>query len=164
QAALEERYAKFEDDVKRDDEGRILKDSKRSEMEGQRYTTIGGEAGQKRYVANRYSKKEWEGAKEYSKKRYGGDSENRWNDAEWFLQKEANEQAGRAVEAGEAFADGGRSYRDEAALESGQGRVQTGNDVQTEVRRRIFPEPLIIDDQAYNEMSLEETRRRLGRE
>ena len=160
QLALEKKFANYTKDVVLDEEGNILKDSKRSNFEGKQLTTIGGDIGNKRFAANRYSKKNWQGSKDFDSAKFKS-SKNRWDNEEWFIQKQARESGAAALSQGQAHAT--NSFGKKSAREQGGRRLGRPSDVETDVRRRVSQKPLIVDQEAYEKMSLEESKNILGR-
>ena len=159
-SALEKKFANYKNDVVLDDEGNITKDSKRSNFEGKKLNSIGGDFGKKQFAASRYSKKNWSGSKNFDPGNFKR-SKNRWDDEEWFLRKQARETGTAARSQGQAYSTG--NYHTATAREQGGNRLARPSDVETDIRRRVNKEPLIIDQEDYEKMSLEESKSILGR-
>lgn len=162
QAALENKYADFGDVLETDEDGnmRIAKGARRSSFEGKSVSQIGGSRAKKEYNVERYNKKNWSGNKRYSADRYKGNTENRWQGAEWFLQKEANAAGKVARETGSNY--GTRAYAAEAAREANQSSMGI-EDAQSQFAGERVEEPLILTQEQYEQLSLNEVNRRLGR-
>ncbi|MDQ8188829.1 hypothetical protein [Roseibacillus persicicus] len=161
QMAMEKKYADYKNDVVLDKDGRVGKDSKRSNFEGKQLTTIGGGWAGKEYAASRYAKKSWQGTKGFDRSQFSGKSSNRWDDQEWFLQKQAQE-ASSSFENGKAYATS--NYRTGSASEQSGYRMSKSNNVQTDIRREVFQQPLKMDNEDYEKMSLNDSKRLLGRD
>lgn len=161
QMAMEKKYADYKNDVVLDKDGRIGKDSKRSSFENKQLTTIGGDIGNKQFAASQYTKKNWQGSKDFGRSQYMGKSESRWDDEEWFLQKQANE-TGSTFDPGKSYATS--SYGTGSATEQGGYRMSRPNDVRTDIRREVFQQPLKMDNEDYEKMSLNDSKRLLGRD
>ena len=159
--ALEKKFADYGRDVKLDKDGRVAKDSKRSSFESQRSSPIGGNLARKEYAATRYSKKNWQGTKNFTAENYAS-KKNRWQNEEYFIQKQARETGATSRVQGQSYATG--DYRTGSARESGGDRLARPNDLKTEIRQRDAPKPLIMDNEDYEKMSLNESKRLLGRE
>lgn len=158
--ALKKKFANYDKDVVVDEEGRIQKDSKRSSFESQQLTNIGGDYGKKQFAASRYSKKNWQGSRNFDPAKFKS-SKNRWDNEEWFVQKQAREAGNAARAQNESFATG--DYRTASAREQGGRRLSRGSDVETDVRRRVYQEPLIMEKEDYEKLSLDEAKGLLGR-
>ena len=158
--ALRKKYANYQDDVVLDDKGRVKGNSKRSSFENKQLTSIGGDFRDQNFAASRYSKKNWQGSKNFESGKFET-SQNRWGDQEWFLKKQAQEASSNSRNQGQAF--NASDFRTTTANEQNSTRLSYGSDVRTDVRRRVYKEPLVIDDEAYEKMSLEESKNILGR-
>jgi hypothetical protein len=163
QAALEERFAKYTDDVAFNKDGQIQhKDSKRSNFEGKKMVMMGGEVGTSTYSTSRYDKKEWSGTKEFDRKRYEGASTNRWNEAEYFLQKQARESQSIARAQGEDYR-GIRDYETSAAREARTRNLDRPTNLESSYRQESYQQPLRISKEDYARMTIEDSKRLLGR-
>ena len=158
--SLEDRFADYSKDVVFDKDGRISKDSKRSDFEAKQLTNIGGEYGKKEFAASRYSKKNWSGSRNFDPAKFDK-TKNRWQNDEFFVQKQAREAGNAARAQGSTY--GTDNYHSTAASEQGSRRLDRPTDVQTDIRRRVSQKPLIIDKGDYEKMSLDEAKGLLGR-
>ena len=116
----------------------------------------------KEYKAGDYRKKSWWGDKDYVKKVYGGNT-----DAS-ALHKESRLGGRQAGEAGSRARDAGKSYGTGAydtgrAREEGGAGIDRPSDAETLERRGVFSDPEVIPWQQQNGMTLDETKRALGR-
>lgn len=159
---LEERFASFNDDVVRDKDGRITKDSKRSNFEGKKMAMIGGERNEQSFSTNRYSKKEWSGTKRLDKERYQGASESRWNDSEYFLRQQASEASSVARAQGSEFRGPG-NFETAGAREQSRRRIAGQRNLQSEVQQEAFQPPLKFSKSEYERLSVQDSNNLLGR-
>ncbi len=163
QAALEKRYADFGTVLETDEDGtmRIAKGVKRSSFEGKEVTQIGGERAKKEYNFSRYQKKDWAGGKRYSAQKYQGNRENRWQNAEWFLRKEARASGQAAREAGTNFRS--KAYEAASAREAGKRTSRDYTGSRSNYEGEATAPPLILSKDQYEQLSVNEVNRRLGR-
>lgn len=159
-AALENKFADYHKDVVRDEEGNISKDSKRSNFEGKQVSNIGGKYANRQFAAERYSKKNWTGTKNFDAGRFQS-SKNRWDDEEWFFRKQAQESGSAARSQGQTYETA--RYGTSSAREQGARRLDRSSNVQTDIRRRDYDEPRVIQREDYEKLSLEESKSILGR-
>lgn len=161
QAALEKKYADFGNVLETDEDGnmRIAKGVKRSSFEGKEVARIGG--AKKEYSFKRYKKKEWGRDKRYSANEFSGKKESRWQDAEWFLRKEAQGASQTAREAGSSY--GRKSYTTDSAREMNSDGYGNLAEAQSQFSGEQAPEPLIMSQSEYEQLSVNEVNRRLGR-
>jgi hypothetical protein len=116
----------------------------------------------KEYQAGDFRKKSWWGDKDYVKKVYGGNTD------AGALRKESRLGGKRAGEAGVGARDAGKSYAT-GGYDTGRAREEGGpgigrpSDAETDGRREVFSDPDVIPWQEQNGMSVEDTRRALGR-
>ncbi|MGJ8724313.1 MAG: hypothetical protein ACSHYB_07140 [Roseibacillus sp.] len=162
QIALEKKFADYGKDLAFDGEGNLnRKDSKRSSFEGKQMSNIGGDLTNKEFAATRYSKKNWKGSKNFDTGKFTN-SKNRWDNEEYFVQKQAQESGTAARSQGQAYATG--DYRTSTAREQAGDRLSRPGDLKTEIRQRDSPKPLIMDNEDYEKMSLNDSKRLLGRD
>lgn len=161
QLALEKRFADYRKDVVLDADGRVGKGSKRSSFENKQMTHIGGNLQNKEFAVNRYSKKNWNGTKNFDREKFTS-TKNRWDGEEWFVRQQAKESGTAARSQGQAYAAG--NYQANTAREQSSSRLDRPSDLRTEIRQRDTPKPLIMDKDDYAKMSLSDSKRLLGRE
>ena len=160
--ALENKYAKYKDDVKVDKDGNILSSSKRSQFEGRTSSVIGNDYGGKQYAAARYSKKQWSGNKEFGDKKYQENVKNRWDGSEWFLRKQAQQQGSSAREGSKRY--GTSDYETSGAREQRQQYARNRSSERgPDLQNRRVKAPLIISKEEAAKMSIEESKNILGR-
>ncbi|MDP0490144.1 MAG: hypothetical protein Q7Q71_03730 [Verrucomicrobiota bacterium JB023] len=164
QKALEDKYANFGKTFEQDDEGnwKVSSNARRSQFEGRQMTTIGGGVGGKDFRTNRYDKKSWgQSDKNFAKQRYGGDTDSRYDNAEWFLQQQAaGEAAQRSRLQGESY--GTSQYATSSAREARTSGIARRSDVETDVRRDVYSPPVKMSPSEAG-MSVDETKNKVGR-
>lgn len=160
--ALDRKFAMQKGDVQYDEHGGVA-GGKRSQYEGQKQVQFGGEWAGKTYDKKQYEKRSWWGGKKAETKQYAGNM-----DGSRF-------QTASALGSQTAAADGQRSrldgrqartatYRVEAATEAGVSGVAKPSNAQADWRRAVYPKPYIMGYKDYQEKSISETRRLLGRD
>lgn len=148
---------------KQDAEGNWLpKTDKRSSFENQgRSAYFKGEYGRKTYKTEGYSKKSWWGNKDYVLKEYSGDTDgSRFQKTSGLTGKGARE-TGRSAGMSNAYQTDG--YATGPARETGAPPVEKSSDAETDIRRKVYPAPEIIDWQEQRTLSLEQSKGILGR-
>ena len=159
--ALQKKYADYGSDLAVDGDGNVSKkDSKRSSFEGKQMSHIGGGLNNKEFAAARYSKKNWQGTKNFDREKFTS-SKSRWDGEEWYVQKQAQETGSASRAQGQAFAT--TNYGTNTARENAGKRFANQSNLQTEIRQRTAPKPLIMDNEDYEKMSLDDSKRLLGR-
>lgn len=117
----------------------------------------------KEFDAKPFQKKSFWGDREYAKKVYGGDTDgSRFAKTSRFDGQGANEAGVTSRDAGKNFATS--DYKTAAAREAGGRKIDRTSDAETDGRRRAYPDQDIIDWRDQRALSLEQTRRMLGRE
>jgi hypothetical protein len=114
---------------------------KRSPYESQgasRYFDKKSNYNQKSYQAGEYARKSWWGNKDYGRKAYAGDT-----DGSRFRQDS--------------------KFQDRTAREAGTGNLDRPSDAETDIRRRVFPQPEIIDWREQRSLTLDQSKGILGR-
>lgn len=121
-----------------------------------------GKFEKKEYKSGEYAKKSWWGNKDYGKKTYAGNT-----DGSKFQQPSRFD--GKAAR--EAGTDSGLSktyqtdpYATKAAREAGMKGIERKSDAETDVRRRFYQAPEIIDWKEQRSMDLEQSKGILGRQ
>ena len=123
-------------------------------------TNIGGAIGNKEFAATRYSKKNWQGTKNFDREKFSK-SNSRWEGQEWFLRKQAQEAGTAARGQGQAFTTS--NYQTSGAREQSRGQLSRPSDLKTEIRQRNSPKPLIMGNEDYEKLSINDSKRLLGR-
>ena len=147
----------------KDSEGNWKANSnKRSSFESKGASSLAKrEYSAKQYNPGEVKKKSWWGDRDYNKKVYAGNT-----DANRFLTKsQYSDQS--ADEGKQTSRDAGRRYETESiarksASEENGPRMQHSSDAETDIRRRVFAEPSIIDWKAQRSMDVNQTRSMLG--
>jgi hypothetical protein len=137
---------------------------KRSPYESQgasRYFDKKSNYNQKSYQAGEYARKSWWGNKDYGRKAYAGDTDgSRFRQDSKFQDRTARE-AGGSADIPDAYKTGG--YATSAAREAGTGNLDRPSDAETDIRRRVFPQPEIIDWREQRSLTLDQSKGILGR-
>jgi hypothetical protein len=142
----------------------VPRGDKRSPYESQgasRYFDKESNYNQKAYQAGGYAKKSWWGNKEYGRKAYAGDTDgSRFQQSSKFQDQSARE-AGSSADIPDAYQTGG--YATSAAREGGAEKLGKPSDAETDYRRRVFPQPEIIDWREQRSLTLDQSKGILGR-
>ena len=119
-----------------------------------------GDYSKKTYQTNSYAKKSWWGDKDYGRKPYAGDTDgSRFKKTSRFDQQGAPE-AGTAADLPTAYPTG--SYATGAAREAGHQGIKKTSDTQTNIRRKVYQTPEIIDWREQRSLSMEQSKGILG--
>ncbi|MCU0797429.1 MAG: hypothetical protein MUF31_16030 [Akkermansiaceae bacterium] len=121
-----------------------------------------GEYARREFNAKNYERQPFWGRKDYERQVYGGDT-----DGSRFLQG-AREGSMTAREGGEMAADGSRAFGTRtmdggSAREAGVAEIGRGSDAETDVRRRVFPQPEKRPSGQQRAMTVEDARALMGR-
>lgn len=149
-----------------DSEGNwVPRNDRRSSFESQGESPYfqGGNSNQgKEYRTGDYARKSWWGSKDYGRSSYQGDTDaSRFRETS-HLQGQSAGEAGTAARGGdESYRTGG--YRTGGARESSAHRLDKASDAETDVRRRVYQPPEIIEWSEQRKLSLEQSRGILGR-
>lgn len=140
----------------------LPKTDKRSSFENQAQSAyFQGDYAKKTYQTTDYSKKSWWGNKNYGSQKYSGNT-----DGSRFQKSSRHDGAG-APETGKSTglsnAYQTNDYRTGAAREAGKKGIKKSSDAETDVRRRVYPAPEIIDYQQQRSLSLGQSKSLLGR-
>lgn len=126
------------------------------------------QGGNKEFKTDLYQKKSFWGDKEYAKKVYGGNTDgSRFMKDSQFGAKTANEGGVAAHDAGKQYATNNYGGATKAAREAGRSGVDRKSDAEADYRRRVsneFAESPVLDWKQQREMSIQETRKLLGRD
>jgi hypothetical protein len=116
----------------------------------------------KEYKADSYGKKSWWGDKDYVKKVYGGNTDgSSFKRDSRFHGSQAREGSITARDSGQNYQTG--AYATNSAREDGMGKIARNSDAETDVRRRVFTDPDIVPWQQQNGVTLDDSKRMLGR-
>jgi hypothetical protein len=116
----------------------------------------------KEYKAGEYRKKSWWGDRDYVKKVYGGNTDaNSLKKDSRFNGKTAGEGAVAAHDSKKSYRTG--EYSTGKAREESKDGIRRVSDAETDERRRVFTSPDIIPWKTQNGMTVDDTKRMLGR-
>ncbi|MDG1356789.1 MAG: hypothetical protein P8P36_01195 [Akkermansiaceae bacterium] len=116
----------------------------------------------KDYTTRSYAKKRWAGDRGFERKKYQGNTDaSRYKMEPWFVRKQALAEGRAAGMNGQAFTTG--QYDKTTAIEQGANRLARPSDAETDVRRRVFREPDIIDWKEQQGLGVKDTNKMLGR-
>lgn len=113
------------------------------------------------YQAGEYSKKSWWGNKDYGRKSYAGNTDGSRFQKSSRLQGQSAREAGGSADIPDAYQTGG--YATSAAREAGNHDIDKPSDAETDIRRRVFPQPAITDWREQRSLTLEQSKGILGR-
>ena len=141
----------------------VMKSDLRSGFEGkQSHMASSRDFSGKDYQKKSYARKRWGGNTTYERKKYGGNTDaSRYKMEPWFVQKQAGEAATRANADGKAYTV--NPYGKSTAREQGATRLEHDSDAETDLRRRVYKQPDIIDWEEQKDLSVQDTNRLLGR-
>jgi hypothetical protein len=120
-----------------------------------------GDYQKKSYQTSEVAKKSWWGKNEYARKSYAGNTD------AGHLKTSSRHQGQGALEAGndarlpQRYETG--SYATGAAREASGETLERPSDAETDVRRRVFTPPSVIDWKEQRSLSMEQSRSILGR-
>ena len=148
---------------KQDADGNWLpKGDKRSSFEAKgKSPYFQGEYGKKTYKTGELSKKSWWGNKDYGRQEYSGNTDGSRFQKSSRLDGKSAREAGSAAGIPDAYQTD--SYATGAAREAGQSGLAKPSDTETDIRRRVFQQPGMIDWREQRELSLEQSKGILGR-
>jgi len=150
--------------VGKDEQGNpVMKSDLRSSFEGKTSNMASNEDfSGKDYTTKSYARKRWSGNTEYSRKNYQGNTDaNHYKMEPWFVRKQAQAGGKQAGVQGQTYAT--TAYDRTTALEQGSERIERVSDAETDVRRRVYKQPDIIDWKDQQGLGVEDTNRLLGR-
>lgn len=115
----------------------------------------------KTYQTDTYSKKSWWGSKDYSHKNYEGNTDGKhFQKPSRFSDQNARE-ANTAANIPSTYQTG--AFATHSAREARTGHVAKPTDTLTEMRRKSYPAPEIIDWKQQRSMSMDQSKSILGR-
>ncbi|MBX3741712.1 MAG: hypothetical protein KF712_12020 [Akkermansiaceae bacterium] len=147
----------------KDADGNFLPTSnKRSSFEQNRDSPhFKGDYAKKNFKTNDYSKKSWWGDTQYESKKFGGDTNgSRFQTSSRFQDSGARE-ANTSAKLPGAYRT--NQYGTSAAREAGGNRLGKPSDAETDIRRRVYTPPAVVDWREQRSMSMGETKSFLGR-
>ncbi len=148
---------------KQDASGNMVpKSDKRSSFETNRKSAyFKGEYNKKEFKTADYTKKSWWGKSEYARKSYAGNTDGSRFQQSSRLQGLTSREAGTSARLPGTYDTG--SYATSTANEAGSTRLGRPSDAESDVRRRVFTEPSVIEWQAQRQMTVGKSRGILGR-
>jgi len=140
-----------------------MKSDLRSAFEGKTSNMITSEDfSGKDYTTRSYAKKRWQGNTKFERQQYQGNTDaNQYKMEPWFVRKQASAEGKSANFNDQAFVTQG--YDKKSANEQNANRIQRPSDAETDVRRRVFPQPDITDWKEQEGLGVKDTNRLLGR-
>lgn len=115
----------------------------------------------KTFKTGDYKKKSWWGNKEYGRKEFAGNTDGSRFQKASRLDGQGARESGTAADLPAAYQTG--EYATTAARESGRSDLAKPSDAETDVRRRVYQAPDIIDWREQRSLSLEQSKGILGR-
>ena len=113
------------------------------------------------YKSGEYKKKSWWGNKEYDRLAYQGDTDGSRFQKSSRFQGEGARESGNAADIPRTYQTDG--YATGAAREAGADPMAKPSDAETDIRRRVFQEPEVVDWRQQRALSIEQSRGILGR-
>lgn len=148
----------------RDSEGNwVAKSKKRSSFETNRESAYFKDGYAKKEYGGKkdYSKKSWWGDTTYESKSYGGDTDGSRFQTTSRLQGQGAREAGDAANLPGNYRTG--NYKTGSAREAARNNLDKPSDAETDVRRRVYPAPSVVNWGEQRSMSMQETKGILGR-
>ena len=148
---------------KQDAEGNWLPQTdKRSSFESQGASAyFEGDYGKKQFQTAEYSKKSWWGNKDYGRKAYADNTDGSRFQKSSGLDGQGASEAGKSAGMSNAFATD--HYATGTAREADTTRIDRPSDAETDIRRKVYQAPEIIDWRQQRSLSLEQSKGILGR-
>ena len=139
-----------------------IQGDKRSSFESQGASPyFQGEYQKNAYKTGEYAKKSWWGNKDYGRKTYDGNTDgSRFMTPSALDGKSAREASTTAKLPGTYET---KNFATNEATEAGTQNISKTSDAETDIRRRVFQEPQIIDWREQRSLSLEQSKGLLGR-
>ena len=140
----------------------VPRNDKRSSFESQGASPyFKGDYDKKTYQAGEYSKKSWWGNKDYGRKSYDGDTDGSRFQKNSRMQGQNARETGGSAAIPDDYQTGG--FATSAAREAGAGKIAKPSDAETDIRRRVYKQPEIIDWREQRSLTLEQSKGILGR-
>ncbi|MGB2403137.1 MAG: hypothetical protein ACPIA7_06965 [Akkermansiaceae bacterium] len=140
-----------------------MKSDLRSSFEGKSSNMISSQDfSGKDYTTRSYAKKRWQGNTSFERRGYQGNTDaNKYKMEPWFVRKQASAEGEASNLSDRAFVTG--AYDKTSASEQSADRISHPSDAETDVRRRVFQQPDIIDWKEQQGLGVKDTNRMLGR-
>lgn len=143
----------------------VMKSDLRSNFEGQQSLMASArDHSGKDYSTKSYSKNRWGGNTAFSRKKYSGKTKtnaNYYKMEPWFVKKQANSAGERSNLQDKNYTV--NPYRKSTAHEQGGSRMEHTSDAESDVRRRVYKQPDIINWKDQQGLEVKDTNRMLGR-
>jgi hypothetical protein len=115
----------------------------------------------KEYKAGEYSKKSWWGNKDYGRQPYQGNTDGSRFQQSSRLDGKTAPEAGSAARIPDPYQTG--TYATGSAREQSNSSLAKPSDTETDIRRRSFEQPEVIDWREQRSLTLDQSRGILGR-
>lgn len=143
----------------------VPRNNRRSSFESQGASPYfkGGNSSQgKEYKTGDYARKSWWGSKEYGRQTWQGNTDGgRFAQKSRFDGKTAGETGTRSNSSDTRYQTS--THATGSARESTARRIDKPSDAETDIRRRVYPQPQIVDWREQRSLSVEQSRGILGR-
>lgn len=120
-----------------------------------------GDYAKKDYKTTNYSKKSWWGNKDYQTKEYAGSTDGSRFQKSSRLDGKSARDSGKSAGLTNAYPTG--DYPTNSAREQGARKINKTSDTETDIRRRVFPTPDVIDWKEQRTLSIDQSKGILGR-
>jgi hypothetical protein len=120
-----------------------------------------GEYQKKTYKTGEYAKKSWWGNKDYGRKEYAGNTDGSRFQTNSRFDGQGAREAGNQADIPDPYQTG--TYATNAARETGNEAIGRPSDAETDIRRRVYTPPSVIDWREQRSLSLEQSKGILGR-
>lgn len=114
----------------------------------------------KTYQTDSYAKKSWWGNKDYGRKTYAGNTDGKRFQKSSAFDGQGAPEANTAADIPRSYQTG--TYPTTAAREAAIGGIAKPSDTLTDIRRKVYPAPPIVDWKEQRSMSLEQSKGILG--
>lgn len=120
-----------------------------------------GDYAKKDYKTTSYSKKSWWGNKDYQTQEYAGSTDGSRFQQSSRLNGKGARDSGKSAGLTKAYQT--RDYATNSAREQGSQKIKKTSDTETDIRRRVFPTPDVIDWKEQRSLSIGQSKGILGR-
>lgn len=115
----------------------------------------------KDYKTTNYSKKSWWGNKDYQTKEYAGSTDGSRFQKSSSLNGKSARDTGKSASLTKAYKT--RDYATQSAREQDTKNIKKFSDTETDIRRRVYPTPDVIDWTQQRSLSIDQSKGILGR-
>jgi hypothetical protein len=120
-----------------------------------------GDYAKKDYKTTNYSKKSWWGNKDYQTKEYAGSTDGSRFQKSSPLNGKSARNTGKSANLTKAYKTG--DYATKSAREQDTKNIKKFSDTETDIRRKVYPTPDIIDWTQQRSLSIDQSKGILGR-